>query len=141
MDKIIIYTDGGARGNPGPAAIGVYVINFKTNEVLYKLGKPIGNATNNIAEYLAVVHGLRAVKDKFGKRTKEMEFELKIDSELVKKQLTSEYQIRDTGLIPYFIEIHNLRVSNFPNLTITHIPRNQNKEADRLVNEALDGKL
>ncbi len=141
MDKIVIYTDGGARGNPGPAGIGVYVVNLKADKVLQQFGKTIGNATNNMAEYLAVVHGLRSVKEKFGKKTKDMEFELKIDSELVKKQLTSEYQIKDAGLIPYFIEIHNLRVSNFPNLTITHIPRNQNKEADRLVNEALDGKL
>ncbi len=60
-----------------------------------------------------------------------------LDSELVKKQLNAEYQIKEPGLVPYFIEIHNLRVSNFPHITFTHIPREKNKEADRLANEAM----
>lgn len=137
MEKIIIYTDGGSRGNPGPAAIGVQ-IQDDTGEVLKEVSESIGNSTNNIAEYMAVAEALKAAKELFGKKTKEMEFELRMDSELIQKQLTNQYQIKDAGLVPYFIEIHNLRVSAFPNLTVTHVKREKNKEADRLVNEALD---
>lgn len=137
MKTITIYTDGGSRGNPGPAAIGVYMVDAK-NSVIKEVSETIGNATNNYAEYYAVLRGLQTAKEQFGKKTKEMEFELKLDSELVKKQLNAEYQIKEPGLVPLFIEIHNLRVANFPQLTLTHVRRELNKEADRLVNEALD---
>lgn len=137
MEKITIFTDGGSRGNPGPAAIGAYIID-SNGKVLKEVSETIGNATNNFAEYQAVMRGLQTVKDMYGKKTKEMEFELKLDSELVKKQLSGEYQIKEPGLVPHFIEIHNLQVSHFQNLTFTHVRRELNKEADRLVNEALD---
>lgn len=139
MENITIFTDGGSRGNPGPAAIGVYMVD-EAGEVVLEVAETIGNATNNFAEYQGVMRGLEAAKEKFGKQTKEMQFQLKLDSELVKKQLNGEYQIKDPGLVPHFIAIHNLRVTNFPNLTLTHVKRELNKEADRLVNEALDGK-
>lgn len=138
MTDITIFTDGGSRGNPGPAAIGVYAVDA-SGEVLLEHGETIGNSTNNIAEYAAVATGLELLKQKVGKGIKDKSVELKLDSELVKKQLNGEYQIKDAGLVPYFVEIHNLRVAHFPNLTLTHVPREQNKEADRLVNEALDG--
>jgi len=137
MKKIIAYTDGGARGNPGPAAIGVYIID-QDGKVLKEVSQSLGNATNNFAEYNGVMVALQTLKAMYGKNTKEMDFEIRLDSELVKKQLNAEYQIKEPGLVPYFIEIHNLRVSSFPNLTLTHVPREKNKEADRLVNEALD---
>lgn len=133
-----MHTDGGARGNPGPAAVGVYILSADGN-VLGEVAAHIGNSTNNFAEYQAVKVGLETLKKMYGKQTKEMQIEVKLDSELVQKQLSGEYQIKEPGLVPNFIEIHNLRVSNFPNLTFTHVPREQNKEADRLVNEALDG--
>ncbi len=139
MQKITIFTDGGSRGNPGPAGIGVYMID-ENDKVVCEVKETIGNATNNFAEYHGVLRGLQVAKDKFGKKTKEIEFEIKLDSELVKKQLNGEYQIKEPGLVPFFIEIHNMRVASFPNLTLTHIKREFNKEADRLVNEALDGK-
>ena len=139
MKTVTIFTDGGSRGNPGPAAVGAYIIDAD-KKVLKEVSETIGNATNNYAEYYAVMCGLGAVKQLFGKKTKEMEFELKLDSELVQKQLNSEYQIKDPGLVPLFIEIHNLRVANFPNIKFTHVKREFNKEADRLVNEALDGE-
>lgn len=139
MEKIICYTDGGARGNPGPSAVGVYVVT-EAGEVVKEAKQSIGNATNNFAEYNAVMVGLQTLKQLYGKATKTMQFEICLDSELVKKQLNAEYQIKEPGLVPMFIEIHNLRVANFPNLILTHIPREKNKEADRLVNEALDGK-
>lgn len=137
MEKVIIYTDGGSRGNPGPAAIGGQLQDEK-GTVLKEFSQAIGNSTNNIAEYMAVTEGLKVAKQLLGKKTKEVDVELRMDSELIQKQLTNQYQIKEVGLIPYFIEIHNLRVSSFPNLTITHVRREKNKEADRLVNEALD---
>lgn len=139
MGKVICYTDGGARGNPGPAGIGVYITD-EAGKVIAQVKQAIGNSTNNFAEYNAVMVGLQTLKAKYKSKTKTMYFEIRLDSELVKKQLNSEYQIKEPGLVPMFIEIHNLRVSSFPNLTLTHVPRAQNKEADRLVNEALDGK-
>lgn len=139
MERVIAYTDGGARGNPGPAAIGVFVVDTE-GHTLKEVKEAIGNATNNFAEYQGVVTALLALKELYGKKTKEMEFEIRMDSELVKKQLNHEYQIKEPGLVPLFMEIHNLRVAHFPNLILTHVPREKNKEADRLVNEALDGK-
>lgn len=137
MDKVIAYTDGGSRGNPGPAAIGVY-IEDASGKGLKEVAEYIGNGTNNFAEYQAVAVALETLKKMYGKKTKEIEFELRMDSELVKRQLNYEYQIKDPGLVPLFIGIHNLRVSSFPHLILTHVPREKNKDADRLVNEALD---
>jgi ribonuclease HI len=139
MEHITIFTDGGSRGNPGPAGVGVYVIDAQ-GEVVLEYKSTIGNATNNFAEYQAVASALEVVQKHFGKKTKDMEFEIKLDSELVKKQLNGEYQIKEPGLVPHFIHIHNMRVSHYPNLILTHVKRELNKEADRLVNEALDGK-
>lgn len=137
MTDITIFTDGGSRGNPGPAAVGVQIID-KEGKVLREVSETIGNATNNYAEYMAVVRGLQTAKEVLGKASKENDVELKLDSELIQKQLTNQYQIKDPGLVPFFIEIHNMRVASFPKLTITHVKREHNKEADRLVNEALD---
>lgn len=139
METIIAYTDGGSRGNPGPAAVGVY-ITTSTGEVLSEVKKAIGNSTNNFAEYYGVMLALQTLKQIYSNKTKVMQFEIRLDSELVKKQLSAEYQIKEPGLVPMFIEIHNMRVSTFPNIFFTHVPREKNKEADRLVNEALDGK-
>jgi ribonuclease HI len=137
METIIAYTDGGARGNPGPAGIGIQIQDSE-GKVLKEVSKFLGNATNNFAEYNGVLVALQTLKAMFGKSTKDMHVEIRLDSELVKKQLNAEYQIKEPGLVPYFIEIHNLRVSNFPHITFVHIPREKNKEADRLANEAMD---
>lgn len=98
----------------------------------------IGNTTNNFAEYHAVMVGLQTLQSLYGTETQSIQFDVRLDSELVKKQLNAEYQIKEPGLVPMFIEIHNMRVASFPHMTFTHIPREQNTEADRLVNEALD---
>lgn len=137
MEKIIVYTDGGARGNPGPAAVGVYVTDAD-GKVITEVSEAIGNATNNYAEYQAVATALTTLEKRYGKKTKQMEFALFLDSELVQKQLSHEYQVKDAGLVPLFMQIHNLRVAHFPHLSFTHVKREKNKEADRLVNEALD---
>jgi ribonuclease HI len=137
MKSITIFTDGGSRGNPGPAAVGAQIVG-SDGKVLKEVSEAIGNATNNYAEYFAVIRALQTAKELFGKQTKEIHFELKLDSELVKKQLSGEYQIKEIGLVPHFIEIHNMRVVSFPHLTFTHVRREFNKEADRLVNDALN---
>ena len=137
LQKIIVYTDGGARGNPGPAGIGVLVLNTD-NSVLKEIKIAIGEQTNNYAEYKAVEEALRFLKQHFGKKTKELIIEMRLDSELVERQLNHQYQIKDDNLIPLFVSVHNLRVANFPHLSFIHIPRDQNKEADRLANEAID---
>lgn len=137
MQKILAYTDGGARGNPGPAGIGVYIIR-EDGSVLKEVSEFLGNATNNFAEYQAVMVALQTLKQMYGKQTKEMEFEIRMDSELVQKQLNNEYQIKEPGLVPHFIEIHNMRVTSFPSISFVHVRREENTEADRLANEAMD---
>jgi ribonuclease HI len=84
------------------------------------------------------MRGLQTAKEVFGKSTRDMMVELKLDSELVKKQLNGEYEMKEPGLVPYFIEIHNMRVSSFPKITFTHVRPEFNKEAERLMNKALD---
>ena len=94
MKKVICFTDGGARGNPGPAAIGVYITD-EAGTVLREVGQTIGNSTNNFAEYQAVMVGLETLKQVLGKATKTTAVEIRLDSELVKKQLNHEYQLKE----------------------------------------------
>ncbi len=137
MEKIIVYTDGGSRGNPGPAAIGV-VIKNSAGATLKSYGEPIGEATNNEAEYRAVIFALQKVKMLWGKkRTKDLAIEINMDSELVARQLSGEYKIEEERLFPLFIKIWNLKM-DFGEVNFKNVSREKNKEADRLVNEALD---
>ena len=137
QEEIIIYTDGGARGNPGPAAIGVAVQDAKGRPIK-GWGKAIGKATNNEAEYRAVVFALEKAKALFGsKKTREMFVEIRMDSKLVASQLSGEYKIEEERLFPFFIKVWNLKM-DFAGVSFVHVPREQNREADRLVNEALD---
>lgn len=137
MEKIIAYTDGGSRGNPGPAGAGAYITDAH-GKVLAETSEFLGNATNNFAEYYAVILCLETLKKMFGKKTKEMAFEIRMDSELVQKQLSGIYQIKEPGLVPQFMAIHNLKVANFPHIAFRHVRRENNKDADRLANEAMD---
>ncbi len=134
--KKIINTDGGARGNPGPAGIGVVIADDKGN-ILHRFSEYIGETTNNQAEYQALVKALEESK-KLGFSGDDLECLL--DSELVVKQLNGQYKVKNEGIKPLFLQIHNLR-SSFHSVIFRHIRREQNKEADRLVNEALDKKL
>lgn len=137
MNKIIIYTDGGARGNPGPAAIGVVVCDEK-NTILKKYSNYLGEATNNVAEYEAVILAMQKAKILFGKdEVKKMTLEFKLDSELVVKQLNHEYKIQEENMQKLFLKIWNLMLE-FGAVSFLHIPREENKEADALVNEELD---
>ena len=135
--KIIIYTDGGSRGNPGKAAIGVVIKNSK-NYLIKRYSKAIGEATNNEAEYGAVIFALQKVKQLFGKqKIKELDIELRLDSELVARQLNAQYKVEEERLFPLFIKIWNIKI-DFGDIVFKEIPREENREADRLVNEILD---
>ncbi|OGZ53477.1 MAG: hypothetical protein A3H64_00125 [Candidatus Ryanbacteria bacterium RIFCSPLOWO2_02_FULL_45_11c] len=138
--KIIIYTDGGSRGNPGPAAFG-YVIKDANGNVLKQHGEAIGKATNNEAEYHAVIAALKKAKQMLGKeKLKQTHIEVRMDSELAVRQLSGVYKIENEKLQPLFMEIWNLRVELGGNVSFAHIPREKNMEADRMVNEALDAE-
>ena len=139
MKKIIIYTDGGSRGNPGKAALGVVFCNEK-EQVIKKYGEYLGDSlTNNEAEYRAVIFALKKFKAFFGKAVAEIsEIEIRSDSELLVKQMNGEYKILDEKIQKFFIEIWNLKM-DFKAVKFKSIPRENNKEADRMVNEALDG--
>lgn len=138
--NLIIYTDGGSRGNPGPAAFG-YVIKDAGGNLLKQHGETIGKATNNEAEYQAVVAALKKAKQMRGKeKLKQARIEVRMDSELAVRQLSGMYKIENEKLQPLFMEIWNLRVELGGNVSFLHVPREQNKEADRMVNEALDAE-
>jgi len=139
MERIICHTDGGARGNPGPAGAGA-VIAKPDGTIITEVSQFLGNGTNNYAEYAAVVLALKTLKKQYGAKTKSLEVEIKMDSELIQRQLSHVYQIKEPALVPQFLEIHNMRVKDFPHLTFTHVPRAKNKGADRLANEAMDRK-
>jgi len=138
MRKITIFTDGGSRGNPGPAAIGVVFCNEK-NQAFKKYAEYLGeNLTNNEAEYQAAIFALKKFKALFGKKiAKNSEIEIKTDSELLVRQMKGEYKILEPKIQPLFLTIWNLKI-DFKRIKFTIIPREKNKEADNLVNQALD---
>ena len=137
--KYIIYTDGGSRGNPGPAGIGFIVCNEK-EEALKKHGEAIGEATNNEAEYQALILALKKIKALFGKdKMKTAQIEIRMDSELIINQLNHKYKIEDAKMQLLFLQVWNLLI-DFGGYNFVAIPREQNSEADRLVNQALDLK-
>lgn len=139
MRKIIIYTDGGSRGNPGPSAIGVVFCNEK-GDVLKKYSEKIEDGTNNEAEYQAVIFALKKFKSLFGnKLAGQSEIELRADSELLIRQLNGEYKILEPKIQQLFLAVWNLKL-DFKKVKFKVVPREKNKEADKLVNEALDKK-
>ena len=138
-EKLIVYTDGGSRGNPGPAALGVVIQDAKGN-MIKRYGERLGIKTNNEAEYEAVIHALKKIKALYGgANAKKMAVDMRMDSELVSKQLNGVYKIEKERLFPLFIKVWNLRM-DFGKIGFTHVPRIQNKEADKILNEVLDGK-
>ena len=123
--------DGGARGNPGPAAIGV-VVRTQEGDVVAEAAETIGKATNNVAEYRALIRGIELAA-----LNGATEVELLGDSELVVKQVRGEYKVRDAGLKPLHAEAR-AALSAFGAWSFSHIRREKNAEADALVNQALD---
>jgi probable phosphoglycerate mutase len=126
-----LYTDGGARGNPGPAAF-AYVLEAENGTVLAAHGEAIGVATNNVAEYRALVEGLRRAVE-----TGVDELEVVSDSELVVKQMRGEYRVKNRALQELSLEAARL-ARDLRSVEYTAVRREQNELADRLVNEALD---
>ncbi len=134
----ILHTDGGARGNPGPAGAGAVLYDEKGGTVK-ETYKYLGEKTNNFAEYAAVVLGLEMVAKHFGKnQCKDISLTVRMDSELVCRQLSGVYQVKEESLFGEYMKIHNLQVAVFPEVTFEHVPRAENKRADALANEAMD---
>jgi ribonuclease HI len=129
--RALLYTDGGARGNPGPAAT-AYVLQAEDGTVLASLAETIGVATNNVAEYSALVSGLRRALE-LGVE----EVEVRSDSELMVKQMRGEYRVKNRALQELFLDASRL-AHQLPAVTYTHVRREHNELADRLLNEALD---
>lgn len=130
-NKFTTYSDGGARGNPGPAGIGFVVYDAQEQEIV-RFKKHIGDATNNQAEYQALLEAIKQVESLGGQ-----ELVSYLDSELVVRQLSGVYKIKEPGLQPLAAEILR-HTSKFKKIHFEHVPREKNKLADQLVNEALD---
>ncbi|HEY4507104.1 MAG TPA: ribonuclease HI family protein [Candidatus Paceibacterota bacterium] len=140
VNKYIIHTDGGARGNPGPAAIGV-VIEASDGSIKKEYGEYIGDTTNNDAEYQAAVFALKKLKLLIGKdNAGKAVVEVHVDSELLERQVNGHYKIMDPTIQKHFLELWNLKV-DFGEVIFKHIPREDNHGADRMVNAALDKEL
>jgi ribonuclease HI len=132
MSRVIIYTDGGARNNPGPAGAGVVIIDGKKT---FEFKKYLGDhQTNNWAEYEAVALALHEAK-KHGLAGRPIE--LRMDSKLVVEQILGNWKIKEPTLKPQAAKVRTL-LADFPKHRFVHIPREENSEADRLVNEAID---
>ena len=138
MKKVVIYTDGGARGNPGPAAMGIAFYNEK-GEVFKEYSEYLGdNNTNNEAEYNAVLFALKKFKQVFGSKiAKSSEIELRSDSELLVSQLNGRYKVLNPEIQSLFLQVWNLKM-DFQKVKFTLVPRSKNQKADSLVNQALD---
>ena len=131
MSRHILYCDGASRGNPGPAAIG-FVLYDPQGQAVVELGGYIGEATNNVAEYRALVSGLEAAL-KHGV----VSVGVRLDSMLLVKQVTGEYRVKATHLKP--LQRHAVKLlARFGEASIEHVPRRRNSVADALANEALD---
>ena len=129
-ERLIIYTDGASSGNPGPASIGA-VIKDGRGRIISRISQSIGHATNNQAEYRAVIAALEEAA-----RLGAGEVDIKSDSELVVKQIKGRYRVKKATLRPLYQKVVQL-IGSLEAFTITHIPRTQNREADRLANKAL----
>jgi ribonuclease HI len=131
LRRLILFTDGAARGNPGPAGAGVCVLDASGKEVAH-IRRYLGDATNNVAEYSALVVGLERARE-LGAR----EVEVRSDSELLVRQMIGKYRVRNENLREFFERAKQLEAS-FERVEYTHVPRDENVVADRLANEAID---
>ena len=131
--RVIIEADGGSRGNPGPAAYGALLKDADTGEVLAEDGTTIGRASNNVAEYRGLIAGLELARE----FAPEADIEVRMDSKLVVEQMSGRWKIKHPDMRPLAMEANRLAPFG---TTYTWMPREQNKHADRLANEALDGK-
>jgi ribonuclease HI len=130
-DKLIIYCDGGSRGNPGPAGLGAVIYDEENNK-LFELSEFLGVTTNNQAEYKGVLKAIKKAKEL---KAKELSFYL--DSELIVKQMKGQYRVKNRDLIPLYMEIRK-HILEFQKVEFNHVRREYNKEADALANMAMD---
>ncbi len=137
MKSIELFIDGACQGNPGPAALGA-VIQDASGKTLQEYSEYLGERTNNDAEYEAVVFALKKLKQLIGKeKTKNAKIEVRMDSELVVRQLSGQYKVEEERLALLFMKVWNLK-TDFGGVSFTHIPREKNRAADRMVNFELD---
>lgn len=136
MKKLIIYTDGASRGNPGPASYG-FTISDGKGKLIYEEGKYIGITTNNVAEYTAVYEALKYIEEKLSSSPLEIEFYA--DSKLVVEQLSGRYKVKSPHL-KLIIEKIRILSMEVGGVLHTHVPREKNTEADKLANLALDSR-
>ncbi len=139
MKTINVFADGGARGNPGPAAIGVYITD-QNGTMLTGFGKKIGTTTNNVAEYKAVLAALTWLLENRERITQDTKISFFLDSQLVVMQLTGAYKVKNAALRELFFTIHVKESELGLPVYYNHIPREKNQNADRFVNLALDNK-
>ena len=132
--NLTVYCDGGARGNPGPAAYGFVIFNEHDSKI-YEEGRAIGNTTNNVAEYSAVIAALKYV---LSIKYKVLSIKFFLDSQLVAEQLSSRWKIKNENLRNLYFTTRELEKKIGAKFTYSSVPREQNQEADRLVNLALD---
>ncbi len=132
--KVIVYFDGGSRGNPGPAGAGTVIKSADDGTVLYEAGLFIGVATNNVAEYSALVHGLQAAE-----KLTATDVHVMGDSQLLVRQMLGEYRVKNAGLKPFYQNACALR-GKFEKFSIEHVKRDLNTEADKMANMAMDLK-
>lgn len=130
---LIVFTDGGSRGNPGPAALGVAIFDA-SNKLIAKHGHYLGEQTNNYAEYSGLIFALKEAKRLGGQSVKCF-----LDSELIVRQMSGQYRVRNKALMPLFDEVKRLAAA-FEKITFQHVPREKNKVADEMVNAALDAE-
>ena len=129
--EVVIYTDGASRGNPGKAGIGAVIFN-SNNEVLREIAEYIGESTNNVAEYKAVIAGLKAGLSLGAKNVR-----LKADSQLLIRQIQGVYKVKNAGLKPLYKEVLDL-LSQYDSYQVEHVPREENSLADKLANDGID---
>jgi ribonuclease HI len=133
MKNVTIFTDGGARGNPGPSGIGV--VFYVDEKIILEIKEFIGDHTNNFAEYTALIKALTKAHEMGAENV-----ECFLDSELVVKQLNGQYKIKEETLKPLAAKVLSM-TNKFKSISFSHVRREKNKEADRLVNEAIDFAL
>jgi len=136
--QFTLYADGGARGNPGPAGSGAVVFDASGKRVV-EVADYLGETTNNVAEYEAVLRGLTKLKEEYTEDFfRHVPVIVRMDSELVIKQLKGEYKVKHPNLLTLYLEVKNLIARHFPLITFEHVRREFNKDADALANEAMD---
>ena len=132
--KVVIYTDGGARGNPGPAGAGAVVYSGKKK--VADVSEFLGIRTNNWAEYEALILALEAAREALGSPVGEVA--VRMDSELIIRQMNGQYKVKHPDLKEKYQRVKRLITESFPGITFSHVPREKNKEADKLANDAMD---